>query len=180
VEIKFFNPYTMQVVQSYNNALLVRMLFLAMLKGVFGYSVQGRYRNLRYIMNDKEAIDPTIFPIMEILYYKDGRTSRYFSKNTHDVDVIEKALRQNLRGIKNRFLHASLNDTVTITKFMNDHILSFTKENGINVIELLGLFAFKNDVSYIPEGNVYCKLIEDDTLNELTFYGLQVVELIDT
>lgn len=183
IQIKFYNVDTGDVFLLYNNANFFRMLFLGMLKGLFRYSVIHRYMHLKYILTHVGSermgeVDRTVFPIMEVIYYKNGLTKRYFSKNIVNASYMTTLLRYGNSGSKDKYLHVSISDKYNITKFIHKHMDSFTAENGITVDDLYRLYRIIHNIDDTEHlDNVYCQLIEDNTLEEHVLQADQVLAI---
>lgn len=173
------NPY-----QLYNNSTWFRLLFLSMLKRVFSYDITTRYRDLETIDDDFNLnLRNSVYSIKEIVYFKDGNKSRFFSKKVTNLSVIENTLKNhpNLPHHNNKYLHAAFNNDINVTNFINSHLFCFTAENGITVSDLYVLYMEKHD--HNPEEkkrllDVTLTLIEDDSLVETVLNDNEKVVLI--
>lgn len=183
IQIKFYNVDTGDVFVLYDNANVFRMLFLGILKRLFRYSIIHRYMHLKYILTHVDSgrmgeVDRTVFPIMEVVYYKNGQTKRYFSKNIKDASYMTTLLRYGNSISEHKYLHVSISNKYNITKFIHEHIDSFTADNGITVDDLYRLYRIVHDVDDNEHvDNVYCQLIEDNTLEEYVLESDQVLSI---
>jgi hypothetical protein len=180
IQIKFYNIETQDTFILYNNAWFIRMLFLGILKGLFRYSIIHRYTHLKYILKDHnmEDVDPNVYPIMEVVYYRNGITKRYFSKGIRDSTFITELLRNKHPAPAHKYLHASISEKYNITKFLHEHMDSFTEENEITVEELYHLYKMVYNIEEEDKlEEVYCKLIEDDTLDEYTLNDNDIIAI---
>jgi hypothetical protein len=184
-EINFYDIYgNIPKIVLYNNTYPLRLIWLSLLKAIKGHSIHSKYSDLLYIeksINMKDLMYP--YFIAEVVYYKDGDTQRYFIKEDTNLEKVQKILKNhpNLPHHNNKYLHASLCVKYNITNFINSHIFCFTKENNIKVKDVFKIYMDKFATEIVSDDKenhnnacysipIELTLLEDDTLEETTYY----------
>jgi hypothetical protein len=153
-----------------NNTTFLRMFYLLLKQFVFK-------QDIRSDIEVNQFFTTYSYGIFEIIHYKDRKKKKYYTK-TDGLDK-ERVLRYMNKPIRRRFLHASINDKVNVTCFVNDHLTSFHSGNGITVEDLTNImFISKHIIPDIADGNHYLKLIDNETLDEIVFDGNRSIILI--
>jgi hypothetical protein len=173
-EIYFYDYYKMEKVTLRNNDAVIMVLYLIIKKLLFGMNISNDTSIDDFFTPYKLAHDLGVF---EIAYYSNRKKTKYYTKGiTLDKEIILKNIN---KPTHKQFLHATLNDNITITQFVNDHLSSFHDKNNISVLDITLIFYInQHRVPHINEHHHYLKLIDDDTLEETIFKDHDNVTLI--
>lgn len=169
-EVYFYDYKNLKKQVIRNNTTLIRVLFLHVIK---------KYNVNWYL--DCIGIDEFFAPyanttgIFEIVYYTERQSKRYYTKQD---DLVFSVHYMNKKP-PHKYLSASLFDKYNVTSFINDHITSFHSRNPVKVIDIAFILVINGIVHEMPiNENCNLKVIEDDTLEEMTFSELSNILLM--
>lgn len=102
---------------------------------------------------------------------------KYLTRKTYSIE------NRPVSGKRHICLHASINDHLDITDFINQHPESFTAENHITLLDILCIYLINNNIHYdvfhkiLLDSNIYMYVIDDETLEVRTFKDNQDIIL---
>jgi hypothetical protein len=167
--VSYYDYESQEVLILRDNQSLFAILYLVMLKYVFGYNIKD-YTAL-------ETLTHKVNPLLqregdgcfELIYYENGRTEKFLTKY---LSIPHIELLRKVKKPQTSIVFGVINDTYDITNFLNEHLSSFNTLTALTLQDVLHIIKMKYKKTLERmEGN-FLRYLDDNVFEEKTIYKI--------